>query len=61
MVLTTSQAEKDILQSYELRANAYVNKPLDFDQFINVVKSMANFWLKIIKLPTKQDQMFVAS
>jgi CheY-like chemotaxis protein len=53
VVLTTSQAEKDILRSYELHANAYVNKPLDFDQFINIVKSIANFWLKIVKLPTK--------
>jgi CheY-like chemotaxis protein len=53
VVLTTSQAEKDIMRAYELHANAYVNKPLDFDQFINVVKSIANFWLEIVKLPTK--------
>jgi CheY-like chemotaxis protein len=53
VVLTTSQAEKDILKAYELHANAYVNKPLDFDQFINVIKSIANFWLEIVKLPIK--------
>ena len=53
VVLTTSGAEKDILRSYDLHANAYVTKPLDFDQFIMVVKSIANFWLEIVKLPTK--------
>lgn len=53
VVLTTSQSEKDILKAYDLHANAYVNKPIDFDQFIEVVKSIANFWLGIVKLPTK--------
>jgi CheY-like chemotaxis protein len=53
IVLTTSGAEKDILRAYELHTNAYVTKPLDFDQFIMVVKSIANFWLEIVKLPTK--------
>lgn len=53
IVLTTSGAEKDILRAYDLHANAYVTKPLDFDQFIMVVKSIANFWLEIVKLPTK--------
>ena len=53
VVLTTSGAEKDILRAYDLHANAYVTKPLDFDQFIMVVKSIANFWLEIVKLPTK--------
>ena len=42
VVLTTSNAEKDILRAYELHANAYVNKPIDFDQFINVVESIAS-------------------
>jgi len=51
VILTTSQAEKDILRAYELHANAYINKPLDFDQFIDVVKSIANFWLGIVRLP----------
>ena len=53
VILTTSEAEKDILRAYELHANAYVTKPLDFDQFINVVESIANFWLEIVMLPTK--------
>jgi len=53
VVLTTSRAEKDILRSYDLHANAYVTKPLDFDQLIKVVKSIENFWLEIVKLPTK--------
>lgn len=51
VILTTSQAENDILRAYELHANAYVNKPLDFGQFIDVVKSIASFWLEIVKLP----------
>ena len=51
VILTTSQAEKDILRAYELHANAYINKPLDFDRFIDVVKSIANFWLGIVRLP----------
>ena len=53
IVLTTSNAETDILRAYDLCANAYVNKPLDFDHFINVVESIAKFWLEIVKLPTK--------
>jgi CheY-like chemotaxis protein len=53
IVLTTSNAKKDILRAYELHANAYVTKPLDFDQFINVVGSIVNFWLEIVQLPTK--------
>jgi CheY-like chemotaxis protein len=53
VVLTTSNAEKDILRAYELHANAYVTKPLDFNQFINVVGSIVNFWLEIVQLPTK--------
>jgi DNA-binding response OmpR family regulator len=53
IILTTSQAEKDILKSYDLHANAYISKPLDFDQFVNVVKSIENFWLEIVKLPMK--------
>ncbi|MHB8101791.1 MAG: response regulator [Methanosarcina sp.] len=53
VVLTTSGAEKDILRSYALHSNAYVTKPLDFDQFIMVVKSIENFWLEVVKLPAK--------
>ena len=53
VILTTSTAEKDILIAYDLHANAYITKPLDFDQFIKVVGSIVNFWLEIVKLPSK--------
>jgi two-component system, chemotaxis family, response regulator Rcp1 len=51
VVLTTSQAEKDILESYRLQANAYVTKPVDLDQFLEVVKSIEQFWLQVVRLP----------
>lgn len=53
VVLTSSNSEKDIIRSYELHANAYIVKPLDLDEFINVVKSIVNFWLEVVKLPAK--------
>jgi CheY-like chemotaxis protein len=53
IVLTTSRAEEDILRSYELHANCYITKPVDFKQFINVVKSIENFWLSVITLPPR--------
>jgi len=53
IVLTTSNAEKDILEAYNLHANAYVTKPIDFDHFITVVESIVNFWLGIVQLPSK--------
>jgi len=52
VVLTTSQAEQDILKSYELHANCYVTKPVDFDQFTEIVNSIESFWLTIVRLPT---------
>jgi chemotaxis family two-component system response regulator Rcp1 len=51
VVLTTSEAEQDILESYNLHANCYVRKPVDLDAFIQVVRSIDNFWLAIVKLP----------
>lgn len=51
IVLTVSQSEQDILRAYDLQANAYVNKPIDFDQFIAVIRSIENFWFTIVKLP----------
>ncbi|MCD4737132.1 MAG: response regulator [Bacteroidales bacterium] len=51
VVLTTSSAEEDILKSYDLHANCYITKPVDLDQFIEVVKSINEFWLNIVKLP----------
>ena len=53
VVLTTSQAEQDIIKTYNLHANCYVNKPVDFDKFIEVVKMIEDFWLTIVKLPPK--------
>jgi CheY-like chemotaxis protein len=52
VVLTTSQAEQDIFDSYNLHANAYVTKPVDLDQFIKVVQSIEDFWLEIVRLPS---------
>ncbi len=51
VVLTSSEAESDILRSYDLHANAFVTKPLGLDQFIMVVKAIDHFWLSIVKLP----------
>lgn len=51
IVLTVSQSEQDILRAYDLHANAYVNKPIDLDQFISVIRSIENFWFTIVKLP----------
>ena len=51
VVLTSSQAEQDIVRAYDLHANCYVTKPVDLDQFIHVVKSIEDFWFTIVKLP----------
>jgi len=52
VVLTTSQAEEDVLRAYNLHCNCYITKPLDFQQFLNAVKSIEHFWLSIVKLPS---------
>jgi len=51
VVLTTSGAEEDILKAYDLNANCYVTKPVNFDSFIQVVKSIESFWVTIVELP----------
>jgi CheY-like chemotaxis protein len=51
VVLTTSEAEEDILRSYSLHANAYVTKPVDFDRFLEVVKRIDDFFVSVVKLP----------
>lgn len=51
VVLTTSDSEQDILNSYDMHANCYVIKPVDLDQFMKVVRSIEEFWLTIVKLP----------
>jgi chemotaxis family two-component system response regulator Rcp1 len=53
VVLTSSEAEQDILKSYKLHANCYISKPVDWDQFIEVVKSIEQFWLIIVKRPVR--------
>jgi chemotaxis family two-component system response regulator Rcp1 len=54
VVLTTSRAEQDVLRSYELQANCYITKPVDLEQFITIVKSIENFWLSVVTLPTER-------
>jgi two-component system, chemotaxis family, response regulator Rcp1 len=51
VVLTTSKAEEDILKTYNLHANCYITKPVDLEQFVNVVRYIEDFWLAIVKLP----------
>jgi chemotaxis family two-component system response regulator Rcp1 len=53
VVLTTSEAEKDVLGAYELHANAYIVKPVDLDQFLGVVRSVEGFWLAVVRLPSE--------
>ncbi|SEM64312.1 MULTISPECIES: response regulator [Stigmatella] len=53
VVLTTSKAEEDILRTYDLHANCYINKPVDLEQFISVVRSIDDFWLSVVRLPSK--------
>jgi chemotaxis family two-component system response regulator Rcp1 len=51
VILTTSQAEEDILKAYHLNANCYIPKPVDLERFLTVVKTIEDFWLTIVKLP----------
>jgi CheY-like chemotaxis protein len=51
VVLTTSEAEEDVFRSYDLHANAYVTKPVDFDRFIRVVQQIDDFFVTVVKLP----------
>jgi two-component system, chemotaxis family, response regulator Rcp1 len=52
VVLTTSQAEEDVLQAYDLHVNCFITKPADLEGFIRVVRSIEDFWLTIVKLPS---------
>ena len=54
VVLTTSDAKQDIMKSYELHANCYITKPVDINSFIEVIRSIENFWFNIVKLPSQQ-------
>jgi CheY-like chemotaxis protein len=51
VILTTSQAEEDIVKAYNLYANCFITKPVDFSQFVTIVKSVEEFWFTIVKLP----------
>ncbi|HEY2929662.1 response regulator [Piscinibacter sp.] len=51
VILTTSQAEEDVLRAYNLNANCYVTKPVDFDQFTRIVQTIEQFWLTVVTLP----------
>ncbi len=51
VILTISQAEEDVLRTYDLHANCYITKPVDLDKFLKVVRSIEDFWLTIVKLP----------
>jgi chemotaxis family two-component system response regulator Rcp1 len=53
VILTVSEAEADILKTYNLHANCYITKPVDLDRFIEVVKSIEDFWLTVVMLPPK--------
>lgn len=53
VVLTSSQAEQDILASYDLHANCFISKPVQLDGFIQVIKEIDGFWLEIVKLPSR--------
>ena len=53
VIMTVSEAEEDILKTYNLHANCYITKPIDLGQFIKVVRSIESFWLTIVKLPPR--------
>ncbi|MDQ1517574.1 MAG: hypothetical protein QOE80_3404 [Actinomycetota bacterium] len=53
VVLTTSEAEEDILRSYDLHANAYVTKPVDFEAFVKVVRQVDDFYINVVRLPPR--------
>lgn len=53
IILTTSKAEEDVVKSYKLHANCFITKPVDLEQFTNVIKSIEDFWFEIVKLPPK--------
>jgi len=56
VILTTSKADEDILRSYDLHANCYITKPIDFGQFVKVVKSIEDFWISIVVLPPEGEE-----
>lgn len=54
VILTSSQAEEDIIKTYQNHANCYLTKPVDLDRFLEIMKSVESFWFKTVKLPPNQ-------
>ena len=54
VVLTTSEADEDIVRAYTLHANCYITKPVNLDQFVRVVSTIEDFWLTVVKLPNRR-------
>jgi CheY-like chemotaxis protein len=54
VILTTSKSEEDVLRAYDLHANCYITKPVDFNRFMEVVKSIEQFWLTVVRLPEEE-------
>lgn len=54
VILTTSEAEEDIVKSYELHANCYITKPVEFEKFLDMIRKIEDFWLSIVKLPGRE-------
>ena len=57
IILTTSQAEEDVLRSYNLGANSFVTKPIDFEQLVNVMETVKQYWLEIVELPPAESAL----
>jgi two-component system, chemotaxis family, response regulator Rcp1 len=60
VILTTSKAEQDVLRAYNLHANCYINKPVDFQQFLQVIRSIESFWLFVVTLPPRAQTRALA-
>lgn len=55
VVLTTSKAEEDIVRSYDLGVNSFIQKPVDFNQFVEVVRTLTQYWLQLVQLPPRKE------
>ena len=55
IILTTSSADEDIQRAYDMHANCFITKPVDFEQFVQVVQAIENFWLTVVQLPSSQQ------
>lgn len=55
VILTASEAEQDVIRSYQLHANCYICKPIEMDNFFKIVQNITNFWFSIVKLPSKEN------